>query len=261
MKFLERLLSKFDINARLRDENALLLEKWTETRARLVAVTSERDALQATVLSLQEAADLEIAQYKQRVEASMRQYNGACNREVQANQDRDRARQERDELAAHVEELTHLNAILEQRLREAKVADDEIEQLKIYEPAPPAEEGAEEPADKVELETTAEFVYQLRGVFFEDEGRHHWLFARGEESIKARIVDKRFLEQLARRKVFFAAGDAARVKLHTVTFRRPDESIYARHSVVEVLAIIPPRGKQLSLVPEPAEEVAHASAD
>ena len=118
-----------------------------------------------------------------------------------------------------------------------------------------AEGGGEVPtADEDELvdDITSEFVYQIRGMFF--EGRNHWVLSRGDETVKAPIHDKEWLALMAKREVTFAAGDALRAVFRIITYRAPGGRIFATHSVEKVLGIIAP-AVQLSL----PEEVSHAN--
>jgi hypothetical protein len=99
-------------------------------------------------------------------------------------------------------------------------------------------------ADEIIGDTTREEVWRLVGIFFDE--RHWWHLQLGELRIKVPIPDKSFLDQVARRKIFFAAGDAMRLRMRTVTYRKPEGELYAKFTPEEVLAVLPP-DRQLNL--------------
>jgi hypothetical protein len=143
------------------------------------------------------------------------------------------------EMSGALEQANSQIAILQQQLRE----EDTDEQLALMNaPAAPTTEAGE---DALIQNVTQEVVYRLVGPWLEGE-KHFWTFALGTQRVTARIHDKAFLEQMANREVFFAAGDAVRMSLRTATYRKPDGSIYARYAVDRVIGVVPPE-KQLDM--------------
>jgi len=136
-------------------------------------------------------------------------------------------------------------AMLQQLLRDAG-ADEQLELMHSPAAASP-EDGS--PDDVIVQDVTREEIYRLVGIFF--EGKHWWELALGENRIKAPIHDKLFLEEITGRKVFFASGDAIRMQLRTVTYRKPSGDLYAKFYVERVLGVISP-DKQLSFEPPAA---------
>jgi hypothetical protein len=140
------------------------------------------------------------------------------------------------EMSGALEEANAEVALLRHQIRDLETD----KQLDLMEP--PAD-SAEEPQpavdDELINEVVQETVCRLVAPWFEG-GKHFWAFALGTIRFTARVLDKQFLEQMNARKVFFAAGDAVRMKLRAVTYRKPSGGLYAKFSVEEVLGIIPP---------------------
>jgi hypothetical protein len=137
------------------------------------------------------------------------------------------------DLSGALEQANSHIAVLQQQLRE----EDTDEQLALMNsPAAPGNEAGE---DALIQDVAQEVVYRLVGPWLEGE-KHFWTFALGTQRITARIHDKSFLEQMAKREVFFAAGDAVRMSLRTATYRKPDGAIYARYVVERVIGVVPP---------------------
>jgi hypothetical protein len=174
--------------------------------------------------------------------------NVANQRAIDLNNDLDLALSQGKVLAKAIEEkdaqLLEANTALEEAntaIATLKNVRSE-EQLAIFEPAGPVPEaGGEAPEiDEIVHDTHGVFVFQVRGVFF-DDGKHFWLLSNSKDVHKVPMRDKEFLDRVSTRKEFFAAGDALRAWMHVITYRRPDNgSVYVKYSVERDTQIIPP---------------------
>ncbi len=229
-----------------------------DLREQVDRLQSERNTLIADLAALhKQNAELEGELKAARIEVDRAKYVAQSNiiGRDEAERAARRMAEQLLETSAALEEANARIATLEAQLRDR---DEDAQLALIHAPA-----GDEEPAqpaeDEVISDITAVFAYQIRGLFF--EGRHHWELARGEERVKAPINDKHFLDEMAARKVFFAAGDALRADMHIVTYRKPAGEVYVKYSVEKVLQILPP-DQQKSLITEaPATAVSIEGGD
>jgi hypothetical protein len=106
--------------------------------------------------------------------------------------------------------------------------------------------------DKPLLDTISDAVVQVIRPSFKE--KLAWTFSDGESQFSATIEDARFLEQVDRRQVVFAADDAMKVRLRVITKRTAGGKLQAERRVLRVIDILPaPRSGQLPLLAPPQQ--------
>jgi hypothetical protein len=158
---------------------------------------------------------------------------------------RTRLSEQLDDATAALEETNSRIAILETELRELRDvgrADTTDRQIVLLDsPARTADTPADATAaDELVSDSTREAVYQIVGLFF--DGRHFWSLSQddGKSRITAAVRDGAFRDRMKSREVGFFEGDSLRMRLNTVSWQRPNGSVYSKHAVVEVIEVLTP---------------------
>jgi uncharacterized protein YoxC len=172
-------------------------------------------------------------------------------------EENDGFRQRERELAGQLEEAQSTIAVLTTRVREL---GGNVEQLPLTaggetDPASEVPEGD----DQEITNQVIELAFRLVGVFFDDGPgrRHNWIMERGAERAKVPIVDKGFIERVAKREISFGAGDTLVGDFHVITWLRTNGDVDVEYRTCDVVKRIIAPDVQTEIPMEVASAAAH----